>query len=153
MKYPQIMVTFWVTFGLRKLLHFHLNYQFPNTGVDLIKIFGVNLLILFWKLCLSTTQKNAGNINTMVWLTKSVSKFKPKKFYEIWPLVWCRYFKVSKVVWCRCFGHSNWALLFIFWPFWPWDFFKNWAIFFSNLLVTLVVLFKLFNKPPFKLHP
>jgi hypothetical protein len=34
----------------------------------------------FWKLYLFTRQKNYGYINKMVWLTKSVSKFTPKRF-------------------------------------------------------------------------
>ncbi len=32
-------------------------------------------------------------------------------------IVGYRYFKVSKVVWCKCFGLSNWAWMYLFWPF------------------------------------
>jgi hypothetical protein len=46
----------------------------------------------------------------------------------------CSYFKAPKVVQCRCFGFFNW-------PFWLGHFLgyflKNWANYFSNLLVTL----------------
>ncbi len=38
-------------------------------------------------------------------------------------MVFCRYSKVLKVVWCRCFWLSNWALLYIFWPFLTWRLF------------------------------
>jgi len=55
-------------------------------GVNLIKLYShLNLLTLFWKLYLFTIQKNTGYINKMVWLTKSVCQFRPKKFYEIDP--------------------------------------------------------------------
>ncbi len=57
----------------------------PTPGVDLIKLFCVNLLALLLKLYLFTTQISNGNINKMVQLKKSVSKFTPEKFYEIDP--------------------------------------------------------------------
>jgi hypothetical protein len=52
-------------------------------------------------------------------------------------MIYWRHFKALKVIGCRYFGLSNWAL--IFWLGNSFGYFlKNWVIFFSNLLVTLL---------------
>jgi hypothetical protein len=67
------VIVFATTFKIQTTLKCRLRLW--PAGVDLIKLFVVNLLTLFWKLYLFKTQNNNGYINAMVWLTKKREYF------------------------------------------------------------------------------